>query len=87
MTWEEYKEMIVKDFANPASKDTAAAKLERLEQGSCTAKEFVQEFKRIMGRLNYSEDAEIQCFKKGLNPALKRIYNGEQEKVIKLNCH
>ena len=66
-TVEEFLADIKKKFGEEDKEGVKVAELKRLEQGSKTMEEFVQEFKRAVRDSGYEERLLIEELKKGMN--------------------
>ena len=66
-TVEEFLADIKKKFGEEDKEGVKVAELKRLEQGSKTMEEFVQEFKRAVRDSGYEERLLIEELKRGMN--------------------
>ncbi len=61
-----------KKFRKENKETVKVAELKRLEQGSKTMEEFVQEFKRVARRSRYKRKPLIEEFKGGMNGTIQQ---------------
>ena len=63
---------IKKEFGEGDKESVKVAELKRLDQGSKTIKEFVQEFRRIARGSEYKRRLLMEEFKRGINRMIRR---------------
>ena len=68
----EFLANIRKEFGKEDEKLVKAAELKRLEQGSRTMEEFIQEFRRAARGSRYEERLLVEEFKKSINGVTRR---------------
>ena len=84
----EFLTEIEREFGDEDEELIKVAELKRIEQGSKTIKEFVQEFKRIARGSRYKGYPLIEEFKQGMNGVIRRklIEAENQPSSIKQWC-
>jgi hypothetical protein len=75
-TFEKFLEALKLVFSDPDPGHAARVAIEKLNQGSKTADEYISAFKELASRTEYNEIAHIEKFERGLNrPIVEKIYS------------